>query len=33
MHIPVSGPELQPVRFGYVILGEHLKKGADPEEV
>jgi hypothetical protein len=30
MHILASGPELQAVRFGYVILGEYLKKGADP---
>ena len=30
MHILASGPELQAVRFGYVILGENLKKGADP---
>jgi hypothetical protein len=30
MHILASGPELQAARFGYVILGENLKKGADP---
>ena len=27
MHILASGPELQAVRFGYVISGENLKKG------
>ena len=26
MHIFASGPELQAVRFGYVILGENVKK-------
>ena len=30
MHILASGPEQQAVRFGYVILGEHFKKGVDP---
>jgi hypothetical protein len=34
MHILASGPELQAVRFVYVILGElKKKKGADPSEV
>ena len=27
MHILASGPELQAVRFGYVILGENVQKG------
>jgi hypothetical protein len=26
-HILASGPELQAVRFGYVILGENVKRG------
>ena len=26
MHILASGSELQAVRFGYVILGENVKK-------
>ena len=30
MDILASGAELQAVRFGYVLLGEHLKKGPDP---
>ena len=30
MHILASGTELQAVRFGYVILGENGKKGANP---
>ena len=30
MHILASGPELQTVIFGYVILGEKFKKGLDP---
>jgi hypothetical protein len=30
MYILASGPELQAVRFGYVILGENGKKGANP---
>ena len=30
MHIRASGPELQAVRFGYVILGKNWKKGANP---
>ena len=28
MHVLASGPELQAVRFGYVILGENVEKGA-----
>ena len=28
MHIPASGPELQAVRFGYVILGKNVKQFA-----
>ena len=31
MHILASGPEIQAVRFGYVILGKNLKKGYDPQ--
>jgi hypothetical protein len=27
MHIIASGPELQAVRFGYVILVKNVKKG------
>ena len=30
MHILFSGPELQAVRFGHVILGENLKKAGNP---
>jgi hypothetical protein len=31
MHTLASGPELQAVRFGYVILGEkNEKNGVDP---
>ena len=30
MHIISSGPELQAVRFEYVISGENGGKGADP---
>jgi hypothetical protein len=30
MNILASGPDLMAVRFGYVILGEKVKKGADP---
>jgi hypothetical protein len=31
MNILASGPELQAVRFGYVILGKNLKK--DPQKL
>jgi hypothetical protein len=27
MHVLASGPELQAVRLGYVILGENVEKG------
>ena len=30
MHILASGPELQAVRFGYIILGEHKKEKQGP---
>ena len=30
MHILALGPELQAVRFRYVIFGENWKKGVDP---
>jgi hypothetical protein len=30
MHTLASGPELQAVKFGYVILGENGIKGSDP---
>jgi hypothetical protein len=33
MHILASSPELQAVRFGYVILGEHSKNGSDPIKI
>jgi hypothetical protein len=33
MHILASSPELQAVRFGYVILGENGKKSSDPLEI